>query len=162
MNSIRTKIAACVICISAAGMSGCGGDNILSAVSKVLGGQMSQLTAGEILALNRAAADIVSQFTGLPPVTLTTPQAVAVSKFLQTNELNTIQDIETLARTAQADPESVQGWDDLSDAFSGSDFDNDEGEFDPSRLGDLFGHIVSGASGSGSPGGPGLGTTGGL
>ncbi|MBX3396076.1 MAG: hypothetical protein KF841_11985 [Phycisphaerae bacterium] len=152
MNSIRTKIAACAICVSVVGMSGCGGDNILSAVSKVLGGQMSQLTAGEILVLNRAAASVVSQFTGLPPVTLTTPQAVAVSNFLQVNELDTIQDLETLARTAQSDPDSVQGWDDLSGAFAGSDFDNDEGEFDPSRLGDLFGHIVSGASGSGSTG----------
>ena len=82
MRSMKQK--ACVVMVSMAVvvMTGCFGESILSAAAKVAGGQISTLTAGEIMILNQTASDLVG--TADPSVqvpALTQPQAVAVSDF---------------------------------------------------------------------------------
>lgn len=160
MHKFQVKACALLLSVSAVSVTGCFGESILSAGSKVLGGQISQLTPGEILILNQTASDLISQVTGLPGTTLTTPQAVAISNFLQVNELDTLQDFETLATNAESDPESIQGLEELGSAFEGTDYEGDEGEFDAGQLGDLFGSILGGVDqgslpgGTSGPGGP--------
>ncbi|HWL94081.1 MAG TPA: hypothetical protein VNT79_11160 [Phycisphaerae bacterium] len=152
MKSIRTKFCAFLLSASAISVAGCFGDSILSAGSKVLGGQISQLTGGEIIILNQAAVEILQGSNpGYNGAALTVPQADAISVFLKANELDTLEDFEVLAQTAETNPEAVQGLEELGAAFDGSEYEDEEGEFDPSQLGDLLGQVFGGVEG-GNPG----------
>ncbi len=148
-----------ILGLSAVSMTGCGAESILSATAKILGGQISQLTAGEIQILNQTALNVIGSTLNVETTPLTLAQAEAVSSFLKINDLNTIDDFTTLASQAESNPESIEGLDDLADAFQGTDFD-DEGEFDPSQLGNLFQAILGGVN-TGGGGGTGGGGNGG-
>ncbi|MFQ5411828.1 MAG: hypothetical protein ACE5EC_06005 [Phycisphaerae bacterium] len=144
MRSMRQK--ACVVMVSLAviGMTGCFGESILTAAAKVAGGQISELTANEILILNQTASDLIGATDPNAQVpALTEAQASAVSDFLKANNLNTLEDFDALQQAAQTDPSSIQGLDALSAAFSGSTNEIDPNNLDPnsidSILGPLFG-----------------------
>jgi hypothetical protein len=101
--------------------AGCG-DNIVTATQKILNGQICQLSANEIKALNQSAVSIAAQQT--PPVTvptLTDAQAAALSKFAAENSLCTQADLQNLQSRINNGPPFV-GVDELAAAF-GASFD---------------------------------------
>lgn len=160
MKSGKQKVCALLTSILAVSLTGCFGDNILSAGAKVAGGQISSLTAGEIQILNQTVNDILAaENPGFEPVTLNETQAQALTDFFSANELNTLEDFETLSQSAQDDPESIQGLDALADAFAGSTTgDLDPDNVDPDDLNEIlqsiFGGLgVGGGTGGGSQGG---------
>ena len=70
-----------------------GGGDILSAGLKVASGSMTSLTPDEI----QAASDFAIQQTGAPVPEMTDDQAAAVVQFLKDNNLNRVEDIQSLA-----------------------------------------------------------------
>lgn len=149
MRSMKQK--ACVVMVSMAvvGMTGCFGESILSAAAKVAGGQISTLTAGEIMILNQTASDLVGSTDPNAQVpTLTQPQAAAVADFLVANNLNTLADFEALQQTAQTDPSSIQGLDALSAAFAGSTNQIDTTNLDPNSIDNILGPLFGQTGGA--------------
>jgi len=145
MKSKNWKLCALVTAMLVVGVTGCGGESILSAGAKVASGQIASLTAGEIIILNQTVADLIrSQDPTANPPTLTTEQAQALTDFFTANDLNTIEDFETLAATAQSDPDSIQGLDELAAAFADSGTEIDPDNFDPDAMGDLLGTLFGG------------------
>lgn len=139
------------------GLTGCFGDSIISAGAKVVGGQISSLSTGEIKILNQTVIDVLAStnpgFTAEP---LTDAQADALSNFFKANNLNTIEDFEALKTTAETNPDSLQGLSELEAAFAGSqNFDAENFDFDQ-IFNALFG-ALGGTGGTTSMGG----TTGG-
>lgn len=141
MRSIRLRLCALLLTTSAIGSIGCYNGDVLSAGSKVLGGQLYALSADEILALNKAAVDLVSQVTGVPATPLTTPQAVTLANLLSLNSVNTLEDLESLIQRAQSDPESVAGLQELMEAFAGTEYADNPDAFGPDQIGTLFGAL---------------------
>src|SRR5215468_1941165 len=87
--------------------AGCG-DNIVTATQKILNGQICQLSANEIKALNQSAVSIGAQQT--PPVTvptLTDAQAAALSNFAAQNGLCTQADLQNLQNRINNGPPFV-------------------------------------------------------
>lgn len=76
----------------------------VSGAVKIASGQMSQLTAAEILALFNTA----KQFRPDIPFDLTQAQAEGISAFLKANNINTIEQLEGIAEQFINDPRSVQ------------------------------------------------------
>lgn len=131
------------------GLTGCFGDSILSAGAKIAGGQISSLTSGEIKILNQTVTDVLAAtnpgFTAEP---LTDAQADALSTFFKANNLNTIEDFESLQQTAESNPDSLEGLDELSTAFNGGEnFDSENFNFD-----DLFNSLFGALGGDGNVG----------
>jgi hypothetical protein len=96
--------------------AGCG-DNLVTATQKILNGQICQLSANEIKALNQGAVSIGAQQT--PPVTvppLTDAQAAALSKFAAENSLCTQADLQNLQNRINNGPPFV-GIEELAAAF---------------------------------------------
>jgi len=150
MLNNRIKLSVMLVCGLAISSTGCFfGDSILSAGAKLASGQISTLTAGELQILNQTVAGVLAADNPdfqLEP--LTDDQATAVSNFLAANELNTFEDFETLGETAQNNPESLQGLDELASAFEGSNTDFDPENFSEDDLNELLGAIFGGTDGS--------------
>jgi hypothetical protein len=145
MKSRNQKLCALFTAMLGVGMTGCFGESIVSAGSKVAGGQIASLTAGEIIILSQTVADLIrSQDPNANPPTLTTEQAQALTDFFTANNLNTIEDFETLAETAQNAPDSIQGLDALAAAFAGSATEIDPDDFDADSLDELLGMLFGG------------------
>jgi hypothetical protein len=92
------------------GIGGCQGESALTAGIKVLNGDMSSLTPGEIQAIAEFAQANIDP--SIP--TLTDEQAEAIVEFLQINNINSIEDAQNLIDQALTDPSSVQ----LPDGFA--------------------------------------------
>lgn len=138
------------------GLTGCFGDTILSAGAKVAGGQIASLTSGEIKILNETVVGVLAStnpgFTAEP---LTDDQASALSSFFVANSLNTLEDFETLQQTAESNPESLMGLDELASAFgNGEDFNADDFDFDQ-----IINALFGASGGTGGLGGLGGTTT---
>lgn len=154
MKTKRQRICALVAFMLPVGVTGCFGDNILSAGAKLLSGQISQLTAGEIMILNEVVVEVLkAENPGFDPPPLTNTQADALSTFFQANTINTIEDAQQLAETAQNNPEAIQGLEELAAAFAGSDLDIDTDNIDASTIDQIFGAIFGGAGTGGGTGG---------
>ncbi|MCG8404772.1 MAG: hypothetical protein MI923_06195 [Phycisphaerales bacterium] len=157
MNSRKLKVCTLLTAMLAVSVTGCFGDNILSAGAKVAGGQISSLTAGEIQILSQTVNDILaSENPGFEPVELTETQAQALTDFFSANELNTFEDFETLSQTAQSDPDSIQGLDELAEAFADAGSDLDPDNLDPNDLDEILQSIFGGLGVGGGTGGGGV------
>lgn len=80
-----------------------GGGTIITAASKVVGGQMTSLTPDEIQIVSDAISDLspdVSLFIG-------DDEAAAAVDFLRANNLNSIEDIAAFAEQVANDPSGV-------------------------------------------------------
>lgn len=155
MKSTRRRICALMAVLLPVGVTGCFGDNILSAAAKLASGQISDLTAGEIKILNDLAIGVLqSQNPGFNAPALSDGQAEALSVFFKANQLNTVEDFQQLSQTAQTDPSAIQGLDALAQAFAGSGMSIDPNNFDPNTIDEIFGAIFGGSGlGSGTGGG---------
>lgn len=113
--SLSRRITAGLTCVTFFALGGCpmagperttnqGGGNILSATSKIVGGQMTNLTPDEL----QIAVDTVSNVSEAIDIELTDEQAQAAVDFLVANSLNSIEDIEAFVAQAENDPDSVQ------------------------------------------------------
>lgn len=159
MKIRRQRICALVALMLPIGVTGCFGDNILSAGAKLLSGQISQLTAGEIMVLNDVVVGVIkAENPGFNPPPLTSTQAGALSTFFKTNTINTIEDAQKLGETAQNNPDAIQGLAELAAAFAGSELTIDPDNIDSSTIDQIFGAIFGGSSLTGGTGG---GSTGG-
>jgi hypothetical protein len=132
------------------GLTGCFGDSILSAGAKVAGGQIASLTSGEIKILNETVVGVLAStnpgFTAEP---LTDAQATALSSFFKANNLNTIEDFETLKQTAESNPDALMGLAELSAAFgNGEGFTEENFDFDQ-----IFNALFGALGGTGGVGG---------
>lgn len=67
--------------------------NLITALSKVAGGTMTDLTATEVLILIDRIGDVNPQVAG---ITVTETEADAAVEFLQANDINTVSDIQAL------------------------------------------------------------------
>lgn len=154
MKTKRQRICALVALMLPIGVTGCFGDNILSAGAKLLSGQISQLTAGEIMILNEVVVEVIkAENPGFNPPPLTSTQAGALSTFFQVNTINTIEDAQQLATTAQNDPDAILGLAELAAAFAGSELDINTDNIDASTIDEIFGAIFGGAGTGGGTGG---------
>ena len=154
MKTKRQRICALVALMLPIGVTGCFGDNILSASAKLLSGQISQLTGGEIQILNDVVVGVIkAENPGFDPPPLTSTQAGALSTFFQVNTINTIEDAQQLATTAQNDPDAILGLAELAAAFADSELNIDPDNIDSSTIDQIFGSIFGGASLSGGTGG---------
>ncbi|MCB9856732.1 MAG: hypothetical protein H6818_13715 [Phycisphaerales bacterium] len=156
MKSRNLRFCALATMALGLGLTGCFGDSILSAGAKIAGGQISQLTAGEIKILNETVAGVLAStnpgFTAEP---LTDDQATALSNFFKANNLNSISDFEQLQQTAENNPDSLEGLDELSAAFNGGDaFDGENFDFDQ-----IFNALFGALGGDGNVGSGGGTTT---
>ena len=127
------------LCLASLSAVGCG-DNLVTAAQKVANGQICQLSANEVLALNDAAISVGASQT--PPVTiprLTADQAAALSKFAADNSLCTQQDFENLESRIQNGPPLV-GLDELAAAFGDIDPEN----IDADELAMIFNQYIGG------------------
>lgn len=148
------RYCALVALLLPVGVTGCFGDNILSASSKLLSGQISQLTAGEVQILNDVVVGVLqSQNPGFNPPPLTDTQAGALVTFFQANTINTLEDAQALAETAQNNPEAIQGLEELAAAFAGTELDIDPNDIDADDIDEIFGAIFGGAGTGGGTGG---------
>lgn len=148
------RCCALVALLLPVGVTGCFGDNIFSATSKVLSGQISQLTSGEILILNEVVVGLLqSQNPGFNPPPLTSTQAGALAAFFQANTINTLEDAQTLAETAQTNPEAIQGLEELAAAFAGTELDIDPNNVEANDIEEIFQAIFGGAGTGGGTGG---------
>lgn len=108
-----------------------GGGNILTAGSKVVGGQMTELTQDEMQVLSDQLLDLTlaTHPEAIPPgyrASLTNEEADALLDFLRANSLpgageaglNTIEEMLAFAEAAQADPSIVVVPQSLLDAFA--------------------------------------------
>ncbi|HPF40029.1 MAG TPA: hypothetical protein P5081_03780 [Phycisphaerae bacterium] len=132
MQTGKVRFCALATMTLGLGLTGCFGESILSAGAKVAGGQISELTANEIKILNETVVGVLAStnpgFTAEP---LTDAQASALSSFFKANSLNTIEDFEQLQQTAESNPDSLEGLDELAAAFSDSEtIDPDNFDFD--------------------------------
>ena len=142
MNSHKQKIGALLALGFLVGATGCG-ENILTAGAKVASGEISQLSANEIMILNQTLIDVLAAENPDVTVTpLTEPQAEALSNFFQANSLDTPEDFTALEQTAQTDPASIQGVTELAAAFS-AELDPDN--FDPAALAEILGALFGGS-----------------
>lgn len=123
-----------------------GGGNLLTATFKALGGQMTQLTQDEMQFLSDQTRALVLAVDPAAPVLppMTNEQADAVVNFLETNNLDGLEDLATLAEQAGADPGSIQGLDQLADAYAGTVAEFDAEEPTQEDLDDLFEAIFGG------------------
>ncbi len=154
MKTKRLRICALVALMLPIGVTGCFGDSILSAGAKLLNGQISQLTAGEVLILNEVVVGVIqAENPGFNPPPLTNTQAGALVTFFQANTINTLEDAQQLAAAAQTNPEAIQGLEALAVAFAGTDLDIDTENIDASTIDQIFGAIFGGASTGGGTGG---------
>jgi hypothetical protein len=149
MKAIRIGICGIIVVGLTVGVSGCFpstlGD-LMGAGIKILNGQISTLTAGEVKALNAVAIGVINENTGSNLQPITDAQAQAVADFLQANNLNTPEDFQQLADTAEQDPSSIQGLDELAAAFQGTETNLDPNNLDPEELDDLLESIFTGSS----------------
>ncbi len=156
------KVCALFACGLSVSVTGCFGDNILSATAKLLGGQISQLTPAEIQILNEAVLGVIaSQNPGFTPTPLTQPQAAALVSFFKANNINSFEDFERLKQQVADDPNAIQGLDELAAAFEGADTGIDENNVEETLdaiVQSLFGGTVTGGTGTGT----GSGGTGGV
>jgi len=161
MKTKRQRFCALVALMLPVGITGCFGDSILSAGAKLLSGQISQLTAGEIMILNDTVVGVLkAENPGFNPPPLTSTQAGALSTFFQANTVNTIEDAQNLAKTAQTNPDAIQGLDELAAAFAGSDLNIDPNNVDSTTIDQIFESIFGGSNtGGGTGGGTQGGTT---
>ncbi|MCA9254665.1 MAG: hypothetical protein KDA33_03465, partial [Phycisphaerales bacterium] len=117
MQTGKVRFCALATMTLGLGLTGCFGESILSAGAKVAGGQISELTANEIKILNETVVGLLAStnpgFTAEP---LTDAQASAISSFFKANDLNTIEDFEQLQQTAESNPDSLEGLDELAAA----------------------------------------------
>lgn len=156
MRTRTGKLCALATMVLGIGLTGCFGESIVSAGAKVASGQISQLTSGEIKILNQTVTDVLAStnpgFTAEP---LTDAQAEALSSFLKSNNLNTIEDFEALKTTAETNPESLQGLDELAAAFNnGQDYQGQDFDLDA-----IFNALFGASGGTGTVGtGTGTGT----
>jgi len=127
MKSRNSVLFGLLTAFSVACVAGCG-ENIVTALNKIATGQICQLSANELKALNKTAVDIGAQQT--PPVTvpvLTDAQAQALADFLSLNGVCTIQDLQNLP-TRIKNGEKLQGVDALAAAFGNMDPNSVDGE----------------------------------
>ncbi len=145
MKARNQKLCVLFTAAVGVGMTGCFGESIVSAGAKVASGQIASLTANEIIILNQTMVDVfTSQNPGVSPPTVTAVQAQALTDFFSANDLNTVEDFQTLSETAQTDPGSIQGLDALAAAFAGSDTDIDPDNFDPNSLDSVMNTLLGG------------------
>lgn len=165
MLSRRRKRCALLVAGLSVSVTGCIGETIFSATAKLLGGQISQLTPTEIQLLNEAVLSVLrAQNPGFNPQSLTTAQATALSNFFKANNINSLEDIESLKSQVQNDPNAIQGLDELAAAFEGSDTGIDETNAEDSLdaiVQALFGGTGTGSNGDGDGNGSGGDGTGG-
>jgi len=151
MKTRKAGICIALIGCLAIGTAGCGTDPLVAAATgamKIAGGQMSQLTATEVQAISQLVVNLINEETGGSQPPLTAEQAAAIVAFLQANNINTPEDITALIEQAQQDPSSIQGLDELAQAFLGTESEFDPNNVDPETLAE----ILAGAFG-GNPGG---------
>jgi hypothetical protein len=149
MKAIRTGLCGVFVVAITAGVSGCFPSTVgdlLGAGIKVLNGQISTLTAGEVKALNAVAIGVINESIGSNLEPITDAQAQAVADFFQANNLDTPEDFQQLADTAAQDPSSIEGLDDLATAFQGTETDINPDDLDPDELNDLLESIFTGNS----------------
>lgn len=123
-----------------------GGGNILSATSKITGGQMTKLTPDEI----QIALDTVSNVSEAINIELTDEQAQATVDFLVANSLNSIEDIEAFVVEAENDPDSVQIPESLQALIDSGTTLDDLGSVDTDAVGELV-NDSTGTSTAGNP-----------
>lgn len=110
---IRTRIVFGLGLLAVAQIAGCptidartgnqGGGSLISAGAKIAGGQLSSLTPDEI----QIIADTVGELNPEFKQEVSDAQAEASVAFLKANELNTIEDLQSLAEKAEQDPDAV-------------------------------------------------------
>jgi len=80
-----------------------GGGSLVTAVAKLTSGKLGVLTPDEIQILTDAVRRLAD--VDVPPVT--DEQAAAVVKFLDDNNVETVEDLEALIKQAEEDPSSI-------------------------------------------------------
>ncbi len=149
MSAIRTGLGGVFVAAITAGASGCFPSTVgdlMGAGIKVLNGQISTLTAGEVKALNAVAIGVINESAGSNLQPLSDAQAQAVAGFFEANNLDTPEDFQQLADTAAQDPSSIQGLDELAAAFQGTETNLDPNNLDPDELQGLLESIFTGNS----------------
>ncbi|MCK6486314.1 MAG: hypothetical protein HUU22_17095 [Phycisphaerae bacterium] len=162
MTSKRIRAFATTACVATLfGVAGCGllfnpfvdprltdggGGNLLTASLKALGGQMTQLTQDEMQFLSDQTRALILAVDPAAPVLppMTNEQADAVVNFLDSNNLDGLEDLATLAEQAEADPGSIQGLDQLADAYADTVAGFDADEATQEDLDELFDAIFGG------------------
>lgn len=103
--------------LAAGGCGGGSGESLLTAGAKIAAGQISTLTAGEILLLRQFLAA-----QGYVTPTLTEEQAAALAQFLQANGINTVEDVNRVIQQAATDPGSITLPPGFVELFLGTEF----------------------------------------
>jgi hypothetical protein len=155
VNEMKPRKTSVCITISAVILIGTAGcfppqvNDLINGGMKLASGQVGALTAGELKAVSDAAIGVIASETGQTIALLTTEQAQALVTFLDLNGIETFDDFNGFAQRAAQDPGSIQGLDQLAQAF-GQTGEN----FDPSQLESLFQTLFGGAMPSGPDSGP--------
>ena len=157
MKPRKTSVCAAISAVILIGTAGCFPpqvNDLINGGMKLASGQIGALTAGELKAVSDAAISVIASETGQTIDPLTTEQAQALVTFFDVNGIETFDDFDGFAQRVEQDPESIQGLDQLAEAF-GQTSEN----FDPSQLeevlGAIFGGGFDGAGHGGPPSGPG-------
>ena len=98
-------------------------ENEVTWAIKAASGRLTDATATEWQAVAEQIDEIIPEVN----VSLTDAQAEAIVEFVQDNEIDDLEDVETLVEQAQTDPESIEvpdGFMDLFGNFSEEDFDS--------------------------------------
>ena len=137
------KTVVCVVLIGFLGVAaGCSApDPLITGGLKVAQCQMSQLTETEIRAFSAAAVNIINS-NGGNAQPLTDAQVAAVVNFLASNNVACVEDLCRLITQAQTDISSIQGMDQLAQAFGFNPSD-----INPNEVSDIFDQLFGGCPG---------------
>lgn len=131
-----------------------GGGNVLSAGTKVVTGQMTELTQDELQILNdQVTSFLQGSNPSIPTAEMTNEQADGVIDFLAQNSvpggtttgLNSIEEIQAFAEAAQADPSIITIPQTLIDAYADSTANIDTENID---INELFSGILGALGGT--------------
>jgi hypothetical protein len=145
MKPSKTSVCAAISAVILIGTAGCFPpevNDLINGGMKLASGQIGALTAGELKAVADMAIGVIASETGQTIDPLTTEQAQALVTFLDVNGIDTFDDFDGFTQRAAQDPGSIQGLDQLAEAF-GQTGEN----FDPAQLEALLQTIFSGSGG---------------
>ncbi len=141
MKLAKTGLCVALTAVIASGATGCGTNPLLAAASgamKIANSQMSQLTAAEVQAMSELVIGVINEQMGVNQQPLTADQAAAIVAFLQANNINSLDDLAAIIQRAQDDPGSVQGLNELAQAFAGTGNEFDPNNVNSETLNDIF------------------------
>lgn len=120
--SVLLSIAGCPVAATESRTNNQGGGSLITAGAKILGQNMSTLTADEIQILADKAAEFAPA-DKQEQLTLSDEQAAAVTDFIDANGVDSVSDLEALIQQAEDDPGSIVIPESVLDLIEGGAFD---------------------------------------